>query len=83
MVWEVTLDSALPADMSALSGVAVIPEGETAGSLDLSVLNDDVPELEETFSVAITSVSKGARIGTPQSTTITIAPSDDPHGVFG
>ena len=83
VTWSLTLGTALPIDVSSLTGTQTIPDGDTSVYIDLSILDDTLPELMETFTIKLESVSPGAMIGSPQSATITIAPSDDPRGLFG
>ena len=81
--WEVTVVSALPADLSAVEGTDTILEGEVTGSLSLGIVDDTLPESVETFTVRLTSVTKGAELGSLLTATVSIDASDDLNGRFG
>ncbi len=76
-------DTAIPADVSMVTGVETVPEGVTTGTIDLSVINDNVPETIESFTVQLTSISNGGQLGSLLTTTVTIEANDDPFGLFG
>lgn len=62
----------------------VLLEGESSKSVPIYVINDVVPELQETFLVElINQTTGGALLGELTRATITILPSDDPFGAFG
>lgn len=49
----------------------------------LTVLDDDLAETEETFSVELLRVIGGARLGELASVTVSIPSNDSPLGRFG
>lgn len=57
--------------------------GEASLFFTVAVFNDDVPEVDEDFSVALSMPSGGARLGQQTSVTMTILTNDDAHGVVG
>lgn len=62
----------------------VLLEGESSKSVPIYVINDVVPELQETFLVElINQTTGGALLGELTRAIITILPSDDPFGAFG
>lgn len=62
----------------------VLLEGESSKSVPIYVINDEVPELQETFLVElINQTTGGALLGELTRAIITILPSDDPFGAFG
>ncbi|XP_026199339.1 adhesion G-protein coupled receptor V1 [Anabas testudineus] len=70
-------------DYSVASTDVVLLEGESSKSVPIYVINDMVPELEETFLIElINQTTGGALLGEPTKATITILPSDDPFGAF-
>ena len=71
-------------DYSVASTDVVLLEGESSKSVPIYVINDVVPELEETFLVElINQTTGGALLGEVTRAIITILPSDDPFGAFG
>jgi G-protein coupled receptor 98 len=71
-------------DYSVASTDVVLLEGETSKPVPIYIINDVIPELEETFRIELLNVTTGgARLGALTRTIITILPSDDPFGAFG
>lgn len=71
-------------DYSVASTDVVLLEGESSKSVPVYVINDVVPELEESFLIElINQTTGGALLGELTRATITILPSDDPFGAFG
>lgn len=71
-------------DYSVASTDVVLLEGESSKSVPIYVINDVVPELEETFLIElINQTTGGALLGEVTRAIITILPSDDPFGAFG
>ena len=61
-------------DYQALSGSAVIPTGSSSVSIDVTPLDDDLEETDETVEVTLTGTSDSrAPVGTPASASLTIA----------
>ncbi|XP_077943744.1 adhesion G-protein coupled receptor V1 [Gasterosteus aculeatus] len=70
-------------DYSVASTDVVLLEGESSKSVPVYVINDIVPELEETFLIElINQTTGGALLGELRRAIITILPSDDPFGAF-
>lgn len=71
-------------DYSVASTDVVLLEGESSKSVPIYVINDVVPELEETLLIElINQTTGGALLGEVTRAVITILPSDDPFGAFG
>ena len=71
-------------DYSVASTDVVLLEGESSKAVPIYIINDLVPELEESFLlVLINQTTGGAVLGDLTRTIITILPSDDPFGAFG
>lgn len=71
-------------DYSVASTDVVLLEGESSKSVPVYVINDAIPELEETFLIElINQTTGGALLGERTRAIITILPSDDPFGAFG
>lgn len=71
-------------DYSVASTDVVLLEGESSKSVPVYIINDVLPELEETFIVELLNqTTGGALLGELTRAIITILPSDDPFGAFG
>uniref|UniRef100_UPI00398F1058 adhesion G-protein coupled receptor V1 isoform X2 n=1 Tax=Pristiophorus japonicus TaxID=55135 RepID=UPI00398F1058 len=70
-------------DYSIASSDVILLEGETSKAVPIYLLNDIIPELEESFYIElINETTGGAVLGTVTQATITIEASDDPYGSF-
>ncbi|XP_056232770.1 adhesion G-protein coupled receptor V1 isoform X2 [Seriola aureovittata] len=79
----VPLTARVSEDYSVASSDVVLLEGESSKSVPVYVINDVVPELEETFLIElINQTTGGALLGELTHAIITILPSDDPFGAF-
>ncbi|KAG7490788.1 G-protein coupled receptor 98 [Solea senegalensis] len=79
----VPLTARVSDDYSVASSDVVLLEGESSKSVPVYVINDLVPELEETFLIElINQTTGGALLGELTRAIITILPSDDPFGAF-
>ncbi|KAM9822621.1 adhesion G-protein coupled receptor V1 isoform 2-T2 [Syngnathus typhle] len=79
----VPLTARVSEDYSVASSDVVLLEGESSKSIPIYVINDVVPELEETVVVElINQTTGGALLGEITRAIITILPSDDPFGAF-
>ncbi|KAM9857814.1 adhesion G-protein coupled receptor V1 [Aulostomus maculatus] len=79
----VPLTAIISEDYSVASTDVVLLEGESSKSVPIYVINDLVPELEETFLIElINQTTGGALLGELTRAIITILPSDDPFGAF-
>ncbi|XP_068166577.1 adhesion G-protein coupled receptor V1 [Antennarius striatus] len=79
----VPLTARVSEDYSVASSDVVLLEGESSKSVPIYVINDVVPELEETFLIElINQTTGGALLGELTRAIITILPSDDPFGAF-
>ena len=77
------MNSASSNDVLSLQGTDTVPDGADTFPLSVTVVDDNIAEFAESFSVALTSVSSGAITGSPTVATVTIPTSDDPNGAFG
>ncbi|KAH3717902.1 hypothetical protein DPMN_060698 [Dreissena polymorpha] len=83
--WEVQgpIDMARP-DMQPINGSVLLADEERSAAITLQIMLDTIPELSETFRLAITKIVGGAEIDKQYNlSTFTIKYNDDPHGVFG
>lgn len=71
-------------DYIVLSTDVLLLEGESSKYIPIFVLDDLLPEIEETFLVVLSNKTTGdAVLGELTQATVTILPSDDPFGAFG
>ena len=68
-------------DYSLSDSQIVIADGETTGSVTLTVLDDNEIEEEETLSLSLTNPSGGIELGTNITTNLTIADNDNPAAI--
>ncbi|KAM6965415.1 adhesion G-protein coupled receptor V1 [Aplochiton taeniatus] len=79
----VPMTASVSEDYSVASSDVVLLEGESSKAVPIYIINDMVPELEETFRIElINQTTGGALLGEPSRAVITILPSDDPFGAF-
>ena len=74
------------ADFTDVSGTRVqLFQDQTTGSILIPITDDELPELQEDFTVSIslTSSSSPATLGAITSATVIIDASDSPHGEVG
>ncbi|KAI1900416.1 hypothetical protein AGOR_G00049720 [Albula goreensis] len=70
-------------DYSVASSDVVLLEGESSKPVPIYIINDIIPELDETFRIELLNqTTGGASLGSPTQAVITILPSDDPFGAF-
>ena len=71
-------------DFEAAEGVStlLLQSGQTASSIDITVVDDLVPELQEQFSIELLDVDNGATLGDITTATVIISSSDAPSGVI-
>ena len=67
-------------DFSTPSSPLIIPPGQSSGVISIPIVDDSAPEFQESFSVALTGVSGGARLSGLAMTNIIINASDNPTG---
>lgn len=77
--WEA--DRGSEKDFLSRSGNITFSVGQTSGNITINVAQDEIPELDETFTVYLVNVSRG-RLGTRTSAALTVLASDDPYGIF-
>ncbi len=69
-------------DYLTANGVLTFGAGETTKTIAITILNDSLDELAETFTVTLSSPGGGATLGTPSSAVVTITDEDVP-GTIG
>ena len=68
-------------DFQTSSGTVVFSLGSTTGQISVPIINDTLPEGEETFTVTLMNPSSDSVLVSPQTTVVTIAVNDDAGGV--
>lgn len=77
--WEA--DPSSEGELLSRFGNITFGVGQTSKNIVIDVAQDDVPELDKSFSVSLVNVTDG-RLGVRTSATLTVLASDDPFGVF-
>lgn len=77
--WEA--DPGSERELLSRSGNITLSVGQRSGNLTVNVAQDEVPELDQSFTVSLVNVSHG-RLGARTSATLTVLASDHPYGVF-
>ncbi|KAM9360944.1 adhesion G-protein coupled receptor V1 [Symphorus nematophorus] len=83
--WQIESESDISGDFLASAGIVKILEGQREAEIILSLLPDTVPELEELYTVWLTTVEGGATLDANPNlirTHIRVRANDEPHGVF-
>ncbi|KAK0155883.1 G-protein coupled receptor 98 [Merluccius polli] len=70
-------------DFSPSSGNVTLKDGQRDATIDITIIDDDEGEPEETFTVSLLRVIGGARLGKVTSVTASIPANDSPLGRFG
>nr|XP_056705119.1 adhesion G-protein coupled receptor V1 [Euleptes europaea] len=83
LYWEATPATASLDDFTPSFGNLTFTDGQEMGMIELTIIDDDVVEFLEMFSVTLLGVAGGARLGDDVLVTVTIPPNDSPVGVFG
>ncbi|XP_041376199.1 adhesion G-protein coupled receptor V1-like [Gigantopelta aegis] len=82
--WEVRGPTGLAPDVQPQNGSTFLANERRSGQITLKILSDDVPELTESFTLAMTRVKGGAELDTEfRSSSFKIRYNDNPHGMFG
>ncbi|XP_026994314.2 adhesion G-protein coupled receptor V1 isoform X1 [Tachysurus fulvidraco] len=83
VLWEILSDTDTTGDFLLLRGSATILAGERLAEIVLTLLPDAVPELEEVYTVRLSSVDGGAELDANRSSVrLRVRANDEPHGVF-
>ena len=84
MSFEVSYTSASSGDVIVMpsSGIVILQDGENQTVVSLEIVDDTTPEETERLTVSLISTTGDAVIVFPTSAAVTIAPSDNPNGVF-
>lgn len=76
------VQSPLSSDDFAISTSSIrFSDGQTVGYLNVDIVNDDIPELDEKLVITVNPGEEFTN-GPRSSLSIVIASNDDPHGVF-
>ncbi len=64
-----------------VNGSVTFLDGETSKNIEISLLNDDVFEPDETFTIGLLGTNGVGQVGTPRTATVTIVDDDSPSTV--
>lgn len=71
-------------DYEVMSNTAVLLDGTSSADLPIRIIDDNQPELMETFYIELLNeITGGGVLGTATYAVINIQASDDPVGAFG
>ncbi|KAJ8018489.1 G-protein coupled receptor 98 [Holothuria leucospilota] len=85
VTWEVRdmANNIVTTDVNPTNGTLDFSSGTALGDIQLSILPDSEPELEESFQLILVSSQGGADINSQLNVArFSVRPNDDPHGVF-
>ncbi|XP_048584248.1 adhesion G-protein coupled receptor V1 isoform X2 [Nematostella vectensis] len=73
------------ADYTLLEKNVTLLSGERSKAVPIQIVNDDIPEHAETFTIKLLSagILGGARLGSPVECVVTIDENDYPYGLIG
>lgn len=71
------------ADYTGASGVLTFSAGQTQKTITVQILNDNLIESTESFSIVLSNPSDGASVGTASAATVDIADDDSPNATIG
>lgn len=80
--------SADVSDISPTTNFVTFEQGNLTAEVTLTIVDDTIPELAENFEIELTILNiigdstNGARIGDVGILRLTVAPNDDPYGLF-
>lgn len=69
-------------DIFSDSLVTTFADGSSQTTATVVIINDNIPEGNETFTLTISGLSSGAQTGTRPSMQLIIRASDEPYGSF-
>lgn len=70
-------------DFNVTGGHVLFIPGQRQAQIRIPIVDDNIPEHRETFTVHLMSTTNGASIGSKNSVRVTIETSDNPQGLFG
>ncbi|XP_032062639.1 adhesion G-protein coupled receptor V1 [Aythya fuligula] len=83
LYWEAIHLTASIEDFTPSSGNLTFADGQAAGEIEITIIDDSEVEFLEIFKIALVRVTGGARLGDDILVTVAIPPNDSPVGVFG
>ncbi|KAK1176563.1 adhesion G-protein coupled receptor V1-like [Acipenser oxyrinchus oxyrinchus] len=80
--WKAQPISANLEDFSPAFGNLTFSDGQGSGVIEITIIDDSIVEFLESFSVSLTRVTGGARLGNDTTVIVNIPPNDSPVGLF-
>ena len=74
------INSSATDDFLSVSNTAVFNDGDVSTTGTLVLINDAIPEANETFLVEIVDARYGAELGSQTTLLLTVEASDEPYG---
>ena len=82
LFWSQVQNSSANMDFLSVTNNVLFPDGSASEQGSMIVINDAIPEGNETFLLRITETRFGADIGAMDTMLLTIQASDEPFGKF-
>ena len=78
-------NAVLGTDYQASSYSIQLLNGQTNANVPVQIFNDDLPEFNESLVIQLeeSSLTGGAKLGSPRECTVTILENDYPYGLIG
>ncbi|XP_067838274.1 adhesion G-protein coupled receptor V1 [Heptranchias perlo] len=81
--WKLQSDSDMTGDFFSISGAVTILDMQQNAEINVQLLADDIPELDEVYIIRLTSVEGGADLNKEKdSSRFHVPANDDPYGLF-
>lgn len=77
------ISPASTSDYRPSNGTVIFRNGETSKVINITVVDDGIPEVDEAFYVSIERPINGIKIGSKSRVEVVIKANDHPYGVFG
>ncbi|PIK47202.1 putative G-protein coupled receptor [Apostichopus japonicus] len=81
--WTATTITATSSDFSPLTGNITMAAGQREATVDISIVDDEIEEDTERFTVHIDNPTGGAVLGEELTLLVKILKNDSPRGLFG
>ena len=80
--FEVLFHTANIFDVIPSNGTVSFEDNENVAFIQIQIENDNIPELDENFTIVLTKPFGGAKIGSLNNLTVKILENDHPYGLF-
>ena len=77
-----SLVNASTADFNPQSGIVTFSNNATSADLNITIVDDNIAELDEMFTIVLTKPSGGVKIGAKSKVDVVITENDYPYGLL-